>query len=213
MNTLSSPWRTRAGRLAWAIAGLLATPLAATAAPAALSSVGPGTTAAGFSAPLIPASAPDNVPAATPFSYLNIVGTAFVPRNDGVGFTFAGGGCTYTTAGNRRLTFKTLLPDGALVKYVRIFYKDTSATEMNVWLTSYDGAGTNVDLTMVASSGDSGYGTTLSAELNYTVDQYTDALALVATPTVSDDTQQLCGVRIAYYDPIDLDTIFENGFD
>jgi hypothetical protein len=214
MNILQLHMPSRPLRLAWSCAGLLATAGAALAGP--ISSAGPGPLPAMplRATPVVAAQAPDNVvTTGVPFSYLNIVGAVFQGRNDGVGFNTGKPGCVYTTAGNARLTFKAVLPDGALVKYVRIFYYDTSGSDMTVWLTDYDGAGNNNDLAMVSSSGNGGFGTALSAELNYTVNHAANALALVATPSVLDSTQQLCGVRIAYYDPLDIDTIFKNGFD
>lgn len=149
------------------------------------------------------------------FSYKNITGHAFQSLDDTD--TFRGGqpGCVRLTAGGRkRLQHKVLLPDGALVKYLRIYYYDTSTKDLTAWLTDYDGAGQYVDRTRVTSGGADGFNSALSAEMNYVVDHYTQALAIVIDPnTVFDGTLQFCGARIAYYDPVDLDAIFRNGFD
>jgi hypothetical protein len=214
MKLLQLHWRARMARIALALTSLLIAGAVSAAPPAPKPPSDDEAFAPGASGPAIAANAPDNgVAGGLAFRYLNISGGVFQGRNDGVGFSTAGRGCMHATAGNARLTVKALLPDGALVKYVRIFYRDTSSTDMNVWLTAYDGAGGFEDIVRVASTGNAGYGTALSEEMNYRVDHYASALALVAGPTVPDDTQEVCGVRLAYYTSEQLDTIFKNGFD
>lgn len=211
VQTSSPPWR-RSTR--WALVALLATTNAAAAAGDPASSAGRAPLAATATHVAIAADAPDN--AATggvPFTYLSIAGAVFQGRNGGVGFVSDGSGCLQATAGNARLTAGVQLPEDAVVKYVRIFYYDASAADINVWLTAYDGAGGFHDLVRVQSSGNVGYGTALSTEMNHTVDHFDDALALVAKPATLDEGQLFCGVRIAYHTADQLDTIFTNGFD
>lgn len=194
---------------------LLTGSLAAAAAVAA-----PGGDPPANPSPAPAATAPDERPAGdavtgATFRYMNIIGSAFQSRDDTDAFRGGQPGCTYlTAAGTQRLEHKVLLPDGALVKFLRIYYYDTSTVDLKAWLTGYDGAGDFVDLTSATSTGAGGFDSALSPEMDYVVDHYTQALTIVIDPkTVFDGTLQFCGARIAWYAPVDLDTIFKNGFD
>ncbi|MBN1920532.1 MAG: hypothetical protein JW892_04760, partial [Anaerolineae bacterium] len=65
----------------------------------------------------------------------------------------------------------------------------------------YDGAGGLVDLpnpTGVVSSGNSGYGTTLSIYMEHIVNNSSRAYVLNWRPNVAGTTMMLCGLRVAY---------------
>lgn len=148
------------------------------------------------------------------FSYLNISAQSFQPRDDGDGFRVGQPGCVHLTSGSKYMEHKVLLPDGAVVQYLRIFYYDTNGQDLAAWLTEYDGTGGFFDVTTVASNGTTGFGSALSPLVGRTVDHYTKALTIVVNPRpVFDGSLQFCGARIAYFEPIGLDRIFENGFD
>lgn len=72
---------------------------------------------------------------------------------------------------------------------------------MTVWLTRYEPGQANLDLASVLSTGNTGYGTTLSPELTVTVDMATYAYVLTWGSSVATSANQICGARIAYYAP------------
>ena len=95
-----------------------------------------------------------------------------------------------------------LIPDGSVIKFLRIYYDDTSAAvDMTAWITRYQPGVTSEDLTSVTSSGSSGYGTTLSPEITHTVDLTNWAYTIVVAPNVNTSASSVCGIRVAYYAP------------
>ena len=94
-----------------------------------------------------------------------------------------------------------IIPEDSEIKYVRIYFLDTAATDMTVWLTRYEPGQANLDLTSVQSSGSAGYGTVLSPLITQTVDMATYAYVLTWGTGVASSAHQICGVRVAYYAP------------
>jgi hypothetical protein len=94
------------------------------------------------------------------------------------------------------------IPDGSIIKYLRIYYNDTSTTA-NVlgYITRYDTGTSTNDLISVSSSGSAGVGTALSAEITHTVDNFGYAYVLIGWPGALGTTVQICGLRVAYYAP------------
>jgi len=134
------------------------------------------------------------------FSYYKVIGTAFQPRNSTSTFTYNTDGCMYQSGGSDfRFQAPLVLPEGSEIKYVRIYYLDTAATDMTVWLTRYQPGQANLDLTSVQSTGSGGYGTVLSPLITQTVDMATYAYVLTWGTSVANSTNQICGVRVAYY--------------
>jgi len=95
------------------------------------------------------------------------------------------------------------IPDGSVIKYLRLYYNDTSATgNVAAYLTRY-GAGTSTsDLVSVSSSGSSGVGTVLSVEITHTVSNAAYAYTLIGWPGAATSQLQICGIRVAYYAPL-----------
>jgi hypothetical protein len=90
------------------------------------------------------------------------------------------------------------IPEGSRIDYLRIFYYDASDDNSIAWITTYDGAGTFNDLTSVTSSGNSGYGTQLSAYVGEVVDNASNSYVLNWRPVQVGTSMQLCGLRVAY---------------
>jgi hypothetical protein len=140
------------------------------------------------------------------FQYYYVAGAELVPR-DTAGTTkdYTGAGCSFVTAGSDRIMNTGLhLPDGAILKYLRIFYNDTNATQDVLgYITRYDAGTSTNDLISVSSTGSGGVGTALSAELmvNNVVDNFGHAYVLIGWPDVVGSTVQVCGLRVAYYPP------------
>lgn len=154
-------------------------------------------------------------PAGGQLDYLNIAGSTFHPLDSTTTYSYPGGGCIAKTGGTQPLfVHRAILPQGATVRYVRLNYYDTSTSNVAAFFTTYDGAGNYNQLSLVSSpAGSSGYGSVLSSEFAFSVDQYTSAINVaVNLGTQNDSTLRLCGVRIAYNPPI-TDRIFANGFD
>lgn len=154
----------------------------------------------------VPAVGGDVSPSATgpavAFTYYRLIGTAFQPRASATSFTYTSNGCMFqTVAADNRFQAPVLVPDGAIIKYLRLYFVDTAPENMTVWLTKYQPGVTSTDLTSVQSSGAAGYGTLLSVEITETVDLTNWAYVLSWGPGVSASTNQLCGIRIAYYAP------------
>ncbi|HZY46110.1 MAG TPA: hypothetical protein VFF70_15330, partial [Anaerolineae bacterium] len=87
------------------------------------------------------------------------------------------------------------------IKYVRIYYLDTAATDMTVWLTRYEPGQDNLDLVSVKSTGNTGYGSVLSSLITQTVDMANYAYVLTWGTSVATSANQICGIRVAYYAP------------
>lgn len=183
-------------------------PSSATPTPVPPSSGGDGqiTNTAPRQAPL-PDNGPDarhtaNAPSAT-FSYYRLLGTAFNPRTSTTTFGYNFNGCIYESGGSdNRFMAPLLIPDGSVIKYLRIYYNDTSTTsDVTAWITRYEPGITSVDLTSVSSSGSSGYGTTLSPEITDTVDLTNYAYTIIVAPNGNSISNTICGIRVAYYAP------------
>ena len=83
------------------------------------------------------------------------MGTAFNPRTSTTTFDYRFDGCIYETAGaDNRFMAPLLVPDGAVLKYLRLYYDDTSAgSNLTAWLTRYQPGVTSEDLTSVIQPG------------------------------------------------------------
>lgn len=143
-------------------------------------------------------------PAAT-FSYYTVSGATLRGRSSTAGYTYQSLGCVYsTTSADTFLNTELPIPDGSIIKYLRIYYKDTSATErVYGYLTRYQPGVVYSDLTIIDSTAAfaGGFGSALSAELNEVVDNSTYAYTLIGRPSGASSSLQICGLRIAYYAP------------
>ena len=137
------------------------------------------------------------------FHYKYIAGSAFRPRASTTTWASSGGGgCVYAVAGAFEVFNVPLsLPQGSRIDYLRLYFYDTSASNSTAWVSYYDGAGGLVDLPDnlgVASSGNTGYGQTLSALMEHVVNDANNAYVLNWRPNVAGGTMMLCGMRVAY---------------
>ncbi len=143
--------------------------------------------------------------AATYNASLRISGSALKPRESNVEWTGAGGGgCIYASSGSTYAVFNApvYLPQGATVKYVRMYYFDTNATyNSSAWLTVYDLYGTIVSEWGVNSSGESGNGYGTTSEFTHTVDYLNYSYVINWRPYDLGNDTQVCGFRIYYQAP------------
>ena len=143
---------------------------------------------------------------ATYNAYLRIVGAALKPRESNVEWTGASsaGGCIYASSGFASAVFNVpvTLPQGATVKYVRMYYHDTNASvNSSGWFTVYDLYGQVVDEWQMDSSGDTGNGYVTTAEFTHTIDYGSYSYVLNWRPNDLGASMQICGFRIYYASP------------
>ena len=155
-----------------------------------------------------PTSAP--APTASPYSYLMLPGTTFHPFGNGAAYSYSSAGCIYRTGGTEsRFQHKLVLPQGAIVDYVRFFYYDSSASgSVSGFFTSYDGAGTFNQTLVGVSTDDGGYGSFVGL-VNREVDHQTAPINVTVQLSATGSDTAFCGVRVHYT----TDLIFANGFD
>ncbi len=136
------------------------------------------------------------------FSYFHVLGATLKPRDSANSYVYAFNGCIYVSAGLfGRLQFPVTVPDGSTIKYLRIYYNDTNAAaDLTAWLTQYTPGQSSIDLTSILSSGSAGFGTALSPEISHVVDNQLNYTINVSWGA-NNNTQQICGVRVAYYAP------------
>lgn len=135
------------------------------------------------------------------FHYYFAAGSVLKPRDSAVNWASDGsGGCIYLSSGNSNVIVNLPLdlPDGARIDYLRLYYYDTSAENSSAWITIYDGQGGLDDVTSVASTGNSGYGTTPSVLVEHVVNSEDYSYVLNWRPKVIGNTMRLCGLRVAY---------------
>lgn len=133
----------------------------------------------------------------TGFYYFFAAGSTFRPRDSSTGWDYQGAGCI-SARGNDLFTLHLEVPHGARIDYLRILYYDTNAANSSGYITIYDAQGGITDLIGVASTGNAGYGTALSAYLGHVVDTASSAYVLNWIPGTTGSTMRLCGLRVAY---------------
>jgi len=147
-----------------------------------------------------------NNPAAT-FSYYQVVGATLRGRNSSTGYVYDGVGCSHTTSGDgtgRILNTELAIPDDAVIKYLRVYYRDNNPLNgVEGYITRYQpGIGT-ADLVHTGSSDafQGGYGFVVSSEITETVNNTIYAYTLIGWPDENNAANQICGLRVAYYAP------------
>ena len=163
--------------------------------------------------PALPsANLPEQMLGGGGYQYLWLPGSVFHPFQTGAAFSYTGSGCIHATGGTeKRFAHKVVLPAGSVVKFVRLYAYDNSASSaITAFFTTYDGGGDFTELISVDSTNAGGYVSNLGPEMNYTINGLLESANIVANlGTQNDNSLQFCGVRIAYIS----DLIFENGFE
>jgi hypothetical protein len=102
---------------------------------------------------------------------LRIPAAALKPSSSDVEWqTF--GGCAFASGGDPNLTWAAplYLPDGATVRYFKMYYNDQSAKNCTAYLTLYDAWGHIVTEWALSSSGSSGEASATSPDLEVLID-------------------------------------------
>lgn len=141
--------------------------------------------------------------AATTFSYYNLLGTAFNVRTTTTTYAYNFNGCIYLTGGtDNRLMAPLLISNGSIIKYLRIYFNDTSVgSDLTAWITRYQPGVTSEDLTSVTSTGSAGFGTALSPEIAHPVDTANWTYTVIVAPNGNSSENSICGIRVEYYAP------------
>jgi hypothetical protein len=136
------------------------------------------------------------------FSYFHVAGSSLTPRASSTAWVYQGTGCVSASGGNDIFSIHLDLPQGARIDYLRLYYRDTSASNSEAWITTYDATGGFADLTTVSSTGAAGYGSALSPFVNHVVNNAARAYVLNWRPNQTGASMQLCGLRVAYRAPV-----------
>lgn len=169
--------------------------------------VPPGTPMENLSPPDLPLSAANADEAAAPLAsyfYLRVAGSVLRPRGSDVEWLPGGdGGCIYASSGSTSRWWNTpvYLWQGATIKYLRMYYNDTSASNCQAYFTVYDLDGDIVDEWGVQSSGTPGNDWQTSSEFTHTVDYTSYSYVINWQPNDTGSDMQLCGFRVFYYPP------------
>ncbi len=150
---------------------------------------------------------PTGVNKGSTFSYYQVAGATLRGRNSTTGYVYDSVGCSHTTSGvdaGRILNTELIIPDDAVIKYLRVYYKDTNPSNgVEGYITRYQpGVGTD-DLVHAGSTDgfNGGFGFIVSAEITETVDNTLYAYTLIGWPDDNNVANQICGLRVAYYAP------------
>lgn len=141
------------------------------------------------------------------FHYFQVSGATLRGRSSSTGYAYDAVGCTHVTSGTgigRILNTELILPDEAIIKYLRLYYRDTEPTKVvRGFITRYDPGIATLDLISVGSTAAfvGGYGFVVSPEITETVNNTRYAYTLIGWPDDVGATLQICGLRVAYYLP------------
>ena len=134
--------------------------------------------------------------------YYHISSSIFQGRTSTYSYIYTGSGCFYhTNASTDGFMAPVLISPGSVIKYIRIYYKDTNASDMPLSLRYFDDGISNSDLVSVSTSGNAaGVRTALSAEITHTIDYANYSYGIIAFEgsSFTDSSIQICGVRLAY---------------
>lgn len=138
--------------------------------------------------------------------FSRMAGSNFQPRDSTATFSYSGGGCLQrnSNTGDSWFTINLSLPDGAVIDFLRVYYKDNDSTyDINSELWAFDGAGGTTLIAEADSTGAPGYSSTGSDFFSHTVDNTNESLVVVASIQGGvGPSLQLCGVRVRYqYSP------------
>lgn len=145
-------------------------------------------------------------PTAT-FHYYLVSGATLNGRSSATEYVYDGSGCAHVTTGTgtgRILNTELNLPDGATIKYLRVYYKDSNpASGVEGYITRYQPGMATLDLVHTGSTDafNGGYGYTVSTEITETVNNTAYAYTLIGWPDDIGVNNQICGLRVAYYAP------------
>jgi hypothetical protein len=133
--------------------------------------------------------------------YMHATGYAFKSIIEGTTYTNSAGGCLYTTAGAPYLFSGIIIPDGSVIEYVRMYYKDTSeANDASLVLYQY-GEGSSTNLLTISTVGTYPGVRTHSESVDIVINNAVYGYGFEWAAPGNSDTTQICGYRITYTPP------------
>jgi hypothetical protein len=159
--------------------------------------------------PLVEGSAASPEVEDATFKYYMVSGATLRGRSSTATYTYQSFGCVYSTdptSTNRLLNTELHIPDNATIKYLRLYYYDTSTTARpRGYITYYQPGNSTVDLIFIDDTAMDatapGYSFVVSSEVTHTVNNVGQAYTLIGWPSANVATIQICGLRVAYYEP------------
>ena len=159
-----------------------------------------------------PAAPPAAVPPAGPaaddsllssYEYYRVAGAMLRPRDGATQMAYDALGCVHATSGAYPILGTELhLPERATIKYLRVYFNDTSPSGyIDGFLTLYDGGIHVTDTISLRNNWDLGWGYHVSELITHTVDNGSYDYTLYAVPSALTSTLQICGLRVAYVPP------------
>ena len=144
------------------------------------------------------------------FKYYMVSGATLRGRSSSASYTYNAFGCVYSTdpiASDRLLNTELHIPDNATIKYLRLYYYDLNNTARPRGYLTYYAPGTATtdlitidDVAMDAAT--PGYTFVVSQEVTHTVNNIAQAYTLIGWPSAAANDIMICGLRVAYYDPL-----------
>jgi len=140
--------------------------------------------------------------------FLTVPGSNFPPRESAATNAYGGAGCSYRTSQGGFFTYPLILPDGVVIRAIRVIYDDSSTANGTVHLYRFFSSGnsqTYEELSKVNTAGSAGFGIVDSQPFSHTVDAKNESLALILDyATVSGPSLQFCNITVSYSARINL---------
>jgi hypothetical protein len=146
--------------------------------------------------PVIPTAAPGD------YHYVTVNGLPFKPTDPADSYVVSGtsgSACIYNSSGAATgFSFPLRLPDGATVKYLRMFYDRTGSVTSTAYISRYGMGSYSASLVALnATHTAGGFNHVVSAEQSIVIDSYFNYydLTWVGQPG---STNKFCGMRVTY---------------
>jgi len=160
--------------------------------------------------PVVEGSSASPEEATATFKYYMVSGATLRGRSSTATFTYSSFGCVFSQdadSSDRLLNTELHIPDNATIKYLRLYYYDTNAAARpRGYLTYYAPGSSTTDLLAIdilaMDASVPGYGFVVSEEVTHTVNNISQAYTLMGWPSAAANNIMICGLRVAYYDPV-----------
>ena len=152
--------------------------------------------------------------AATPMPgdyFLTLSASNFPPRESATTNSYGGAGCSFRTSASGYFTYPLILPDGVVIRGLRVSFRDSSAVNGSVYLYKFTPSIPNdlFDLLATVNTfGTGGFGIADSPVISHTVDTRSESLALILDyATVKDSSLQFCNITVGYSARVNLPVV------
>ena len=144
------------------------------------------------------------------FKYYMVSGATMRGRESTATYAYANLGCVYSVdvdQYDRLLNTELFVEDYSTIKYLRLYFYDASTTARPIsFLTTYQPGTLTTDLISINNTAMDlaapGYGYVVSSEITHTVNNISQAYTLIGWSSAATSNIRICGIRIAYYEPV-----------